>query len=106
MFIVWTTVQTRTDAEALASATVSSSLAACAQVEGPLRSFYRWKGHLEQAEEFRLTFKVAESKLPELEAYVLSHHPYDTPEWIVVRADRVGEKYLSWLEANPTNLPL
>ena len=30
-------------------------------------------------------------------------HPYDTPEWIVIRAEKVSEKYLSWAEANLTS---
>ena len=33
-------------------------------------------------------------------------HPYEVPEWIVVRAGEVGEKYLSWAGALPTNPPL
>ena len=40
-----------------------------------------------------------------LEAQVLAGHPYDTPEWLVVRAEHVGEKYLSWAEANATFPP-
>ena len=106
MFIAWTTLATRTDAEILATEVVSLGLAACAQVEGPIVSFYTWQGRPERTEEFRLCLKCLPDKLPALEAQVLGHHPYDTPEWIVVRADRVGEKYLSWAGVNPTKWPL
>ena len=53
-----------------------------------------------------LTFKVLPSHLAALEEQVLALHPYETPEWIAVRADRVGEKYLSWAAANSTTPPL
>ena len=106
MLIAWTTVATREDAERLASETIAAGLAACVQIDGPIVSHYRWEGRAERAEEFRLMFKLPPDRVLALEAYVLAHHPYDTPEWLVVRAERVGEKYLSWAEANSTTRPL
>ncbi len=41
-----------------------------------------------------------------LEKRVLGAHPYDTPEWLVVRAESVGEKYLSWAQAALHSPPL
>ena len=106
MFIAWTTVATRADADRLATTVVSQDLAVCVQIEGPVTSHYRWQGQLEQTEEFRLTFKCLSAKVAALEALVLSLHPYDTPEWLVVRAEYVGEKYLSWAGANSSTPPL
>jgi periplasmic divalent cation tolerance protein len=106
MYVAWTTVARKPEAEELATALVHQGLAACVQIEGPILSFYRWKGQLERSEEYRLSLKCRVDQLPTLERYVLAHHPYETPEWIVVRADRVGEKYLSWLNADSTNPPL
>ncbi len=106
MFIAWTTLATRADAEKLAAEVVARGLAACAQVEGPIASHYVWEGRPERTEEFRLCLKCLPGKIPALEAHVLGRHPYATPEWLVVRAERVGEKYLSWAGSNATNLPL
>ncbi len=106
MFLASTTVATRADADRLAAEVVALGFAACVQIDGPITSHYRWEGRAERAEEFRLTFKCLPARLTALEAHVLAHHPYDTPEWIVVRAERVGEKYLSWANANSTNPPL
>jgi len=106
MFIAWTTVSERADAERIAGETVARGLAACVQIEGPVVSHYRWQGKIERSEEYRLMFKCLPERVAELEAYVLAHHPYDTPEWIAVRAERVGEKYLSWAGATSTNPPL
>jgi periplasmic divalent cation tolerance protein len=106
MFIAWTTVAEREEAERLAAGSVAANLAVCVQVEGPIVSHYRWHGQDERSEEFRLVFKCLPQRLEALEKHVLSNHPYETPEWIAFRADRVGEKYLSWAEANSSTPPL
>ena len=106
MFIAWTTVAHREDADRLAVGVISRNLAACVQIEGPVVSHFRWQGQDQRAEEFRLTFKFLPSQREALERHVLQAHPYDTPEWLVVRADHVGEKYLSWAEANSSTPPL
>ncbi|MFA6288653.1 MAG: divalent-cation tolerance protein CutA [Opitutaceae bacterium] len=96
MFIAWTTVADRETADRLAAEAVARSLAACVQVEGAVTSHYRWNGAQEKTEEFRLMFKALPEQLPMLSAWLHAHHPYETPEWIVVKAEQVGEKYLSW----------
>jgi periplasmic divalent cation tolerance protein len=106
MLIAWTTVANRADAERLAALVVGAGSAACVQIEGPIVSHYRWKGQAERAEEFRLTFKLLAGHLAAVEKQVLASHPYETPEWIVVRAEHVAEKYLSWAGANSSTRPL
>ncbi len=105
MFIAWTTVGNRADAARLAAASVERGWAVCVQIDGPIASLYRWDGKIETSEEFRLMFKCLPERLMDLEGYILSAHPYGTPEWIVVQAERVGEKYLSWAGANSSNPP-
>ena len=106
MFIAWTTVASRAEADRLAADVVRLNLAVCVQIEGPIVSQYRWHGRDERSEEFRLTFKCLPPHCDALEKHVLAAHPYETPEWVVVRAERVGEKYLSWAEANSSTPPL
>jgi periplasmic divalent cation tolerance protein len=106
MFIAWTTVGNRADADRLAADAVQRNLAACGQIEGPIVSHYRWQGNVERSEEYRLCFKCLPDQLESLELRILETHPYETPEWLVVRAQRVGEKYLSWAEANSSTPPL
>lgn len=103
MIIAWTSVANRAEAEGMAAQAVARGLAACVQIEGPIRSHYRWQGRAEAAEEFRLCFKALAAGLPALEAFVLAAHPYDTPEWVAVPAVRVSEKYLSWARAGAKN---
>lgn len=105
MLIAWTTVATRAEADRLAVDAVTRGLAACVQVEGPISSHYRWQGQVARDEEFRLCFKCVAAQAAALEQHVLAHHPYETPEWIVVRAEHVSEKYLSWAEASSQSGP-
>lgn len=106
MLLAWTTVANRADAERLAHDAIQRNLAVCVQIDGPIVSHYRWRGQVERAEEIRLCFKLLEAHAPALEQHIIEHHPYDTPEWVVVPAAHVGEKYLSWARANSSTPPL
>ena len=106
LLIAWTTVANRPEAEILARGIVDAQLAACVQIEGPLTSFSRWEGRLEEATEFRLTIKFLPEQSAGLEAWVHIHHPYETPEWLTLRAENVSEKYLSWARTRRSNPPL
>ena len=106
VFIAWTTVSNKVDADRLSTGVVEEGLAVCVQIDGPITSIYRWHNQIERTEEFRLTFKCNSGQLPRLSTYISEHHPYDTPEWIVVEAAHVGEKYLSWANSNSSNSTL
>lgn len=106
MLIAWTTLPTEEDAGRLARAVVERGLAVCVQIDGPLTSVYRWAGRIETAREYRLMFKFSADQSAALESHVHSNHPYSTPEWVVVNAEHVGEKYLSWAQANANSSPL
>lgn len=106
MLLAWTTVATRADADRLAADVIAHNLAACVQVDGPIVSHYRWQGQIERSEEFRLCFKLLPEQAAALEKHVLATHPYETPEWLLIPAQRVGEKYLSWAKANSSSAPL
>ena len=105
MFVAWTTTALRTDAERLARGAVELRLAACAQVDGPIKSYYHAEGRLEESEEYRVWFKCLPGNASALNLWVHRHHPYTTPQWIEVSTENVGEKYLSWAMANSTSAP-
>jgi periplasmic divalent cation tolerance protein len=106
LMIGWTTVAERSHAEELARGLLEARLVACVQIEGPISSWYRWEGKVESAAEFRLMVKFIPARAGAVQHWVLQHHPYTTPEWVVVRAENVSEKYLSWAGANSSNPPL
>lgn len=96
MMIGWTTVSGREAAEKLARDAVGKKLAACCQVDGPIRSFYEWEGEVQNDEEFRVTFKFLREKTGALEEWLFSAHPYETPQWLAIPAERISQKYLIW----------
>jgi periplasmic divalent cation tolerance protein len=105
MRIGWTTVANRADADQIAAALVEARWAVCVQIEGPITSHYRWEGRIQRDEEYRLMVKFLPEHLGAIEMWLGRHHPYDNPEWVVVSADHVAEKYLSWAQANSSSPP-
>lgn len=98
----WTTLPDREAAERLARSLVEAGLAACTQVSGPITSCYRWQVAVETAVEYRVTVKYLAANDTAVARWLEQHHPYDTPQWVAVRADAALEKYLNWAAGNPT----
>jgi periplasmic divalent cation tolerance protein len=97
IIIVSTTLESREEAEKLARLVVDDRLVACAQISGPITSCYRWQGKVESATEFTLSMKTTIQRLPDLEARLIEHHPYDVPEIISRGLDGVNSEYLDWV---------
>lgn|SRR5262245_31684434 len=87
-------------ARALAKAALRARLVACANLIPGLESHYWWQGKIEKGREVLILFKTFRRHLPRLEKLVLAHHPYDTPEFIVLQLSRGSRRYLDWLAAN------
>jgi periplasmic divalent cation tolerance protein len=84
-------------ARALARAALSRRLTACANIIPRLESHYWWKGKIESAGESLILFKTRKTLLRGLERLILAEHPYDTPEFVVLRLTAGTERYLGWL---------
>ena len=96
LLIGWTTVDSKAVAESLAGKIVEQGLAACVQIDPGVQSVYRWDGVVQSEREWRLMIKFSAAHSDELLAYIEANHPYDVPEWIVVRAEQVASGYLRW----------
>ncbi|MER7047273.1 MULTISPECIES: divalent-cation tolerance protein CutA [Streptomyces] len=96
---VLTTTDTAAKAEALARGAVEARLAACAQISAPVTSVYRWRNAVETAQEWQIVFKTGQRRYPELEAYLLAAHDYETPEIIATPLVLGSAAYLEWIEA-------
>ncbi len=96
--IALTTLPSREEADRLAAEAVSAGLAACAQVDGPVRSHFVWEGKAEWEEEFRVTFKFAATRGRDLESWVLARHPYAVPQWLTFSADHASHAYRAWVQ--------
>ena len=93
-----TTTETKTDAQAIASAVIEKRLAACVQIVGPITSTYWWQGEIETAEEWLCIIKSRQDLYPALEETILKVHPYDVPEILAVPVVTGHKDYLKWLD--------
>jgi periplasmic divalent cation tolerance protein len=96
---VFTTAETREDAQQIARAVVEQRLAACAQVIGPVASTYWWQGEIQTAGEWMCVLKSRKALYTQLERAILDVHPYDVPEIVATPLIAGSKGYLSWLEA-------
>ena len=95
--IVLTTLPSEGDAERFALQLVEERLAACVNILPPMRSVYRWRNAVEQANERQLLIKTTRARLSALENRLRKLHPYDVPEFVVLPIDSGSADYLSWL---------
>jgi len=77
--VVLTTTDTAEGASTLARAAVEARAAACAQIDGPIRSVYWWDGAVQEEQEWRVSYKLPAAKYAELEALIKRVHTYRHP---------------------------
>ena len=75
-------------------------MAACVNVSGPVRSFYSWKGKLEDDREYLLLMKTRSDRFSQLEAAFEELHPYDVPELVAIPIEKGSAAYLGWIDDN------
>jgi periplasmic divalent cation tolerance protein len=92
-----TTLAADADAAAFARTLVDEQLAACVSVLPPMISTYRWQGSVEQAHEQQLLIKTTAARIAALQARFRTLHPYDLPEFIVMRPEDVSAAYQHWV---------
>jgi periplasmic divalent cation tolerance protein len=94
--IILTTLGSDADASAMARSLVEQRLAACVNVLPAMTSTYRWKGSVEQEREQQLVIKTSAAQAGAAQEWLLSNHPYETPELLVLEAAG-SAAYLRWV---------
>ncbi|MER7840114.1 divalent-cation tolerance protein CutA [Streptomyces sp. NPDC096040] len=95
--IAQTTSGDEGQATMLARGAVESKLAAGVHIDAPITAFYWWKGKVEAAREWRISYMTTTDRLPALEAWVHEKHSYEVPQWITLPVTGGSEAYLSWV---------
>ncbi|MER7410523.1 MULTISPECIES: divalent-cation tolerance protein CutA [Streptomyces] len=95
---VLTTTDSEESARTLAAGAIERRVAACAQINGPVTSVYRWEGQVQTDPEWQVLFKTAAARYDALEQYLRAAHDYDVPEIIATPVVRGGADYLEWVE--------
>jgi periplasmic divalent cation tolerance protein len=88
----------RLGAHDLARTLVDEGLCACVNVLPGVRSWFRWQGAVDVADELLLLAKTTRARAPALRDRIAALHPYQLPE--VLELDVAGglPGYLAWLE--------
>ncbi len=95
--VVLTTCGSAEEAEKIARALVLKKLAACVNVLPAVRSIYRWKGEVQDAEETLLVIKSSRALFDEVRAEIEKLHSYELAEVIAVPIVDGSEAYLEWM---------
>lgn len=96
--VVFSTCASADEAERIARRLIEQRLAACVSVVSPVRSFYRWKGAVEDSSEWLLVIKSSRELFAPLTAALESAHSYELPEIIAIPVVEGSPNYLSWIE--------
>jgi periplasmic divalent cation tolerance protein len=96
--VVLTNCGSAEEAAKIARALVEKKLAACVNVMPAVRSFYRWKGVIEDEQESLLVIKSSRALFNDLRVEIEKLHSYEVPEVIAVPIVDGSEGYLEWLD--------
>ncbi len=97
--VILTTCGSAEEAAAIARRLIESRLAACVTVLGGARSFYRWKGVIEESSEWLLLVKSRQDLFEKLRAEIVAQHSYEVPELLALPVSEGSPEYLSWMDS-------
>jgi periplasmic divalent cation tolerance protein len=95
--VALSTVGRAEDAERIGRELVERRLAACVNVVPGLTSIYRWKGAIESESERLLVIKTRRERIDDLKTALVSLHPYEVPELVVLPIEGGHAPYLAWI---------
>jgi periplasmic divalent cation tolerance protein len=94
---IYTTLPDEDIARKVAYKLVEERLVACVNFF-PIKSVYRWKGNVEEEEEYAILMKSRRSIYHRVENRLKELHPYEVPAIVSYKIEDGLDKYLSWIE--------
>lgn len=101
---ITTTADKKETVETIGRSLVERRLASCAQIMGPIKSIYRWKGNVKETEEWVCVIKSRKSLYEKIEEEIRRLHPYELPEILAVGIENALPAYVKWV-LDETALP-
>ena len=102
---LYLTAASRGEAETIGRALVEERLAACANVLGAIRSFYRWEGVLCEDDETVLVVKTRRDLVQTVVARTKELHSYSCPCVVALPITDGNPEFLSWIEQETRHDP-
>lgn len=94
--IVYITAGNIDEARRIGRKLVEESLVACANIF-PITSIFKWKGNIDEANEFGIMLKTRSDKVEQIETTIKEIHSYDIPCIVSFNIDEGSEEYLKWI---------
>ena len=93
--VILTTTADKKSAKKLSAILLRENLVACIQ-RIRIKSRYMWKNELQNEREFLLIIKTIRANRKKIKAIFDSHHPYELPEFVCLKADS-SKAYKKWV---------
>ncbi len=101
--LIFSSCATAEEAEKIARSLVEKRLAACVKMIPGARSFYRWKGEIEDATEFVLLIKSRRDLFGKLKIELGANHSYEVPEILALPVVEGASEYIDWIDKELTD---
>ena len=95
--VVYTTIDNEQDARRIAHTLVEEQLVACVNIVPKVESIYRWKGKIEEENEFILISKTVDDNVKKAIHRIKELHPYELPDIIVLPIIGGLKEYLDYI---------
>ena len=95
--LVYMTAPSEDEAVSLARMLVAERLAACVNILGEIRSFFRWEGEVCDEGEIAFIAKTTSDRLNQLIVRVTAAHSYDCPCVVALPITGGHDEFLTWI---------
>ena len=95
--LIYITASGDEEAAVIARTLVEERLCACANVIGPVRSFYRWDGKVQDGREVVVMAKTGADRVAAVSERVKALHSYDLPCVVALPIEGGNADFLDWV---------
>ncbi len=95
--IILVTTKDKREAEKISQLLLTERLIACANIVGPVTSFFHWGGKVESAEECLVVMKSRVDLFGQVAERVRGLHSYEVPEVLALPIVEGSKAYLDWM---------
>lgn len=104
IIVLHTTVAKIEDARKIAQGLLDLKLIACAQIDGPIESIYKWKDAIETEKEYRLSVKTIDDLADQVIEKMKTLHPYEVAEIVGQPLLYCSKDYKIWVASEVNNV--